>query len=229
MSKHQLTQADQVYYGKARYARAWATLGHPGVRITPQLLAVAYGAIATASANAVSLSQSVSAAASFLLNGALGSGGVATFPTPRNVVAAWTGTSVLTITGTDEYGSIVTENSASGTSHTGKKAFKTITAITSSGAITAATVGTGVQIGLPYRVGVGGLVIAKTDSATDAATLTVADATTATATTGDVRGTVSFAAAPNGTAVQTAYIQIYDPSSKSGAFGILQFGSTDAA
>jgi hypothetical protein len=68
---------------------------------------------------------------------------------PRNVVAAWTGTAVLTITGTDEYGETVVESSASGTSLTGKKAFKTVTDISSSANITSLTVGTGDVIGLP--------------------------------------------------------------------------------
>lgn len=229
MAKHQLTQAEQVYYGKARYNRAYATLGHPGVRVTPQVYFHNFGVIAAASANAIATSQAVGAAASFNINGALASAGVATLPTPRNVVAAWTTASILTITGTDEYGSIMVEVSASGTSHTGKKAFKTITSITSSASITAATVGTGTVIGLPFRAPIGGLLKANTDNANDAATFVPGDATTATGTTGDVRGTVAFAAAPNGTANQTVFFVINDPSTKAGAFGVLQFGSTDAA
>lgn len=72
---------------------------------------------------------------------------------PRNVVAAWTGTAVLTITGTDEYGNVLVESSASSTSLTGKKAFKTVTGISSSANITSLTVGTGDVLGLPFFVG----------------------------------------------------------------------------
>ena len=65
------------------------------------------------------------------------SGGVATFDVPRNVVAAWTTTAVLTVTGT-EYGKVVVESAASGTSMTGKKAFKTVTGVAASTAVTLA-------------------------------------------------------------------------------------------
>lgn len=71
---------------------------------------------------------------------------------PRNVVAAWTGAAVLTVTGKDEYGNTVVESSASGTSFTGKKAFKTITNIETSANITSLTVGTGDVLGLPIYV-----------------------------------------------------------------------------
>lgn len=227
-AKHHLTQAEQVYTGKARYGRAYSRLGRPGVQITPEMYFHSFGVIAAASANAVATSQAVGAGAAFTINGALASGGVATFPTPRNVVAAWTTTSILTITGTDEYGSVMVETSASGTSHTGTKAFKTITSITSSASITGATVGTGVAIGLPYRVDLNGLIVAKQANATDAATFVPAVTTDpATGTTGDVRGTVTFAAAPNGSISYAVYIKIADPSTKVGAYGVKQFGSTD--
>jgi hypothetical protein len=104
-------------------------------------------------ADGIAASQSVAAGASFLLNGALLSGTSMILDVPRNVVAAWTTTSVLTITGKDEYGNVMVEKSASGTSHTGKKAFKEITSVSSTAAITSATVGTGDVLGLPVFVG----------------------------------------------------------------------------
>lgn len=103
-----------------------------------------------ADSDGIAASQSVSSA--FTLNGAYASGGVATLDVPRNVVAAWTTTAVLTITGEDEFGNDLVEVSASGTSHTGKKAFKKITSVTASTAITGATVGTGTVLGLPVFV-----------------------------------------------------------------------------
>jgi hypothetical protein len=228
-SKLLLAKAAEVFYGAVKYARAINSYDRAGVPITPELRFHSFGAIAAASANAIATSQSVGAGAAFSLNGALVSGGVATLPTPRNVVAAWTTASVLTITGTDEYGSIMVEVSASGTSHTGKKAFKTITSITSSAAITLATVGTGTVIGLPFRVDENGLIIAKQAGATDAATFVEADTTSpATGTTGDVRGTVAFAQAPNGAILFAVLIKCADPSTKVGAYGVKQFGSTDS-
>lgn len=80
---------------------------------------------------------------------------------PRNVVAAWTGTAVLTVTGTDEDGTVIVESSASGTSLAGKKAFKTVTGISSSANITSLTVGTGDALGLPVRVTHVGQVLAE--------------------------------------------------------------------
>ena len=111
------------------------------------------GAPATADANGVAESQTVTGAGTaFSLDGALVSNGVAVMDVPRNIVAAWTNTAVLTITGTNVDGNAVVENSASGTSHTGKKAFKTVTSVTTSATITGATVGTGTVLGLPRYV-----------------------------------------------------------------------------
>lgn len=110
------------------------------------------GSPTVAAANNIAASQSVAAGAAFLINGSLLNGVQAILDLPRNVVAAWTTTSVLTITGYDEYNNLMIEKSASGTSHTGKKAFKRISSITSSASITSATVGTGVVLGLPVYV-----------------------------------------------------------------------------
>lgn len=126
----------------------------PGLNNTVDvgLKLVNLGAPSVADADGIAASQSVAAAASFVLNGALADDivtGRMILESPRNVVAAWTTTSVLTITGKDEYGNTVVEQSASGTSHTGKKAFKEITSVSSSASITSATVGTGDVLGLP--------------------------------------------------------------------------------
>lgn len=180
-----------------------------------------FGVIATAVANGVSASQSVGAGASFLINGSLATGGVATFATPRNVVAAWTTASILTITGTDQYGEVMVEVTASGTSHTGKKAFKTITSITSSASITGATVGSGVVIGLPFRIKLRGQIISTEEGG--AVTFVAGDDTAATGTTGDIRGTVAFADAPNGTRRFMVQLTLIDTDTKEQVFGIAQF------
>jgi hypothetical protein len=108
------------------------------------------GSPITADADGFAASQTVTGAGTaFALNGVLVSNGVGINDVPRNVVAAWTNTAVLTITGTDVDGYEMVETSASGTSHTGTKAFKTITSVTTSATVTSATVGQGVAIGLP--------------------------------------------------------------------------------
>lgn len=80
---------------------------------------------------------------------------------PRNVVASWTGAAVITVTGTDEYGDILVESSGSGTSFTGKKAFKTVTDIAVSADVTSLTVGTGAKLGLPVAVRKAGMLLGE--------------------------------------------------------------------
>lgn len=108
-----------------------------------------------ASSNGISASQTVTGAGTAaLLNGALAdaSGNFVDLGVPRNVVAAWTNTAVLTITGVDVHGNAMVEKSASGTSHTGKKAFKKVTSVTTSATITSATIGYGDVLGLPVFI-----------------------------------------------------------------------------
>lgn len=119
-----------------------------------ELLLVNLGAPDTADPNGYVESQDLTSAGVFSVDttvaaalAAAALGGTA--DVPRNVVAAWTTTAVLTVTGTDEYGKTLVESSASGTSFTGKKAFKTVTNISASANITGLTVGTGDVLGLP--------------------------------------------------------------------------------
>lgn len=112
------------------------------------------GAPITADANGYIESQNLTTAGVFSVNTTVAAAlaaaaldGVA--DVPRNVVASWTGTAVLTITGTDEYGNVMKESSGSGTTFTGKKAFKTVTNVETSANITSLTVGTGDVLGLP--------------------------------------------------------------------------------
>jgi hypothetical protein len=147
------------------------------------------GAPDAAAANGISLTQSVTTLIPALLNGAIG----VNLDVPRNVVGAWTGAAIVTVIGLDEYGNVLREASASGTTFTGKKAFKKITSITPVGSITAATFGTGDVIGLPvFLPGAGSVLRELQDGATAAAGTLVPGIRTAggsTATTGDVRGT----------------------------------------
>lgn len=232
-TKSHLTHAVQVFYGAVKYHRFWNIWKHFGVKITPELFWHNFGAPITADPNGVIETQDLTALGVFSgagIAGALAAAGVATFDVPRAVVAAWTGAAVLTVTGTDEYGSIITESSASGTSLTGTKAFKTVTAVSTSADITGLTVGHGDVLGLPYRVDANGLVAARAANAIDAGVFVPAVTTDpATATTGDVRGTFNPAVALNGANTVAVLIKIADPSTKVGAFGIKQFGSTDSA
>lgn len=169
---------------------------------------------AAAAANNICTTQASSGGTNALaINGTLATAGVATPDVVRNVVAAWTTSATITVTGTDFYGQPQTESTAApGSAFTGKKSFKTITAVTFSVAVTAATVGTGVKLGLPFRVDANGLLDALTDSLPDTAYAFVAADTTSPATsiTGDVRGTIAATTAPNGTHLYAVNFRISD-------------------
>ena len=176
------------------------------------------GAPDAASANGLSLSQSVTSGVSANFDGAIGQ----TLDVPRNVVGAWTGTAVVTVTGYDEYGQLMKESSASGTTFTGKKAFKKVTSIVPSANITLATFGTGDVLGLPvFLPGTGNVLRELQDGAVATAGTIVGGIRTAggsTATAGDIRGTYDPNAAADGDKVfqllvslpdnQTAFLQI---------------------
>lgn len=224
-SRHMISRAINLFFGSAQYNRA--NNAKAGVPLTP-LYVQDFGAPATADADGAVASQDLTAAGVFSgagIAGALAAGGVATFDVPRNVVAAWTGAAVITITGTDKYGETIKESSASGTSLAGKKAFKTVTGVAVSANVTALTVGSGDVLGLDYRVDTNGLVFARAANAIDAGTFVPAVTTDpATATTGDVRGTFDPAVALNGSNKVLVGYKIADPSTKVGAFGVAQYG-----
>lgn len=156
----------------------------------------------TSAAAGICASQSVAANANAVINGSLASAGAVLIDVPRNVVAAWTGTAVVTVRGFDEYGQPMIESSASGTSFTGKKAFKRVTRVSFNAAVTLATVGTGDTMGLPIVVPnisfVRQFILDDTNAA--AQTFVGADfATKPSATSGDIRGTATFTNVPDGT------------------------------
>jgi hypothetical protein len=184
------------------------------------------GAPDTADADGYVVSQDLTAAGVFSVSttaaAAIAAAALAgTADVPRNVVAGWTGTAVITITGTDEYGNVVKESSASGTSLAGKKAFKTVTGISVSANVTSLTVGTGDVLGLPVFLPLKGLVYREMeDGALATAGTTLAGVTTlATATTGDVRGTYDPNSACNGSKAFQLLVALPDPSDR----GVAQY------
>ena len=192
----------------------------PNVAVTSAIVVGGQPPIVGA-ANSVALSQGINTGTPGLVNGALATAGVATMDVPRNIIAAWTGTAILTVTGTDYYGQTQTEASPSGTSFTGKKAFATVTSITVSANVTAATVGTGNVFGLPFRVVSGDVYAPSFADAADAGTVVVGDWTpVATSTTGDVRGTYAPAGTLNGAKFVTALIKPWDNTTQVGSFGV---------
>jgi hypothetical protein len=166
------------------------------------LIGLYFGAPAAAAANSVALTQSVAAGGSANLNGARGGN----LDIPRNVVAAWTGTAVATIRGYDVDGQLVSELSASGVAHTGKKAFASITDIRFQNAITALTIGHGLQLGFPSRIAHASQLIYEVKNGVVAAptgATTLGITTASTATSGDVRGTYAPLTPPDGLTAYT--------------------------
>ena len=202
----------------------------PEIAVTvPNLVTVTLGAPAAASANAIATSQSVTVGTTpnAVINGALASGGVATLDGAggRNVVAAWTGTAVVTVRGFDIYGNALTESSGSGTSFTGVKAFARVTQVSFSADVTSATVGTGTVLGLPVFLNGAGYVVRElVDGAipgTGGTFVAGLRNAASTATTADVRGTYAPNQAPN---ASRAY-QLLLLAPNAGYRGIAQFAS----
>ena len=154
---------------------------------------------------------------------------------PRNVTAAINtavGNITVVITGYDEYFVPLSETlaiAASGTAVAGKKAWKYIRsiALTSDGndSAKAINVGFGDVLGLPYKIAAKSDVLSVWfDDAVDTATVVVADATDpATATTGDVRGTVDPNGTLNGAKTLVAYLHVADPNTAAGLVGVTQY------
>ena len=141
----------------------------------------------------------------------------------------------VTITGYDYYGQAMSEviasSASASTTVNGQKAFFQITGITISGGTTGAiTVGTTDILGCPVRFNNRGYISRcgwNNVLAEDAATVVVADATTATTTTGDVRGTVVPSSACDGAkrlvvGVLLTAIQCGPNATRAGALGVTQ-------
>jgi hypothetical protein len=192
---------EEVRVGPTAFRPKGVTSGH--------FLNVSFGTPATASSTLFAASQSISANGSAVLTttGGVNVDGTTVLSFPdyavgRNVVAAWTNSATVTVSGFDVYGKAMTE-SKTGTSFTGVKAFYRITSITASAAVTGFTAGTGVVLGFPFHIsnttgfqfrevvngalaGTAGTFVAGLSSGPSSAT------------TADVRGTYAPNSAPNG-------------------------------
>jgi hypothetical protein len=204
--------SDDLWLGAATgpQSQGWAGPGTVFLGVGPLGRTYIFDAVPAAkSATAVCAAQAIAAAGAASIDGASASGGVATFDYARavNVDSTNVGdtTQTVTVTGTDYWGQAQTETIAlNGTTLVaGEKAFKTITGVIVSAALTGnLTVGNEDIFGLPYRVTDAGYLFRVGWAgalAQDAGTFVAADTATATATTGDVRGTYAPSSAANGT------------------------------
>ena len=201
------------------------TASQPGVFMSPiNVYDIVPIALVT---NGICAQQTLAAAGNALLNGSLASGGTVTLDVPRNVIvdAAGAATAVLTITGADVYGIPMSEAiTLNGTTAVaGKKAFKTITRIAASAAATDFFVGTGDVFGLPIDANTRNYVLTAWNGAfVTTGTFVAADATTATTTTGDVRGTFAPADAADASKRLTLWVFVLDDDTQTGLYGVTQ-------
>lgn len=192
------------------------------------IMLVNLGMPTTVVTTAVAAAQAVAGAANLTLNGTLATAGVVTFDQARAVqmVSSNAGdtTQTAAITGTDEYSVAMHETlTFNGTTVvTGKKAWKTITAVAISAVMTGnASMGNSTTLGIPIYLPEASAVCKESlDGVTaTAGTLVAADRAKATATTGDVRGTYVPNSAPNSARVFQLYVANPDPQ----FLGVTQF------
>ena len=154
--------------------------------------------------------------------------------TPRALqVNTSTTARAITVSGYDYYGQAMTETitvSVAGTPVNGKKAFYQIASATITGSATAVTIGTTDILGLPIRCFDAGFIVKvgwNNTLAQDAGTFVAADMATATATTGDVRGTYVPSSASNGVrrlvmTIAVPAIACGPTATRTGALGVTQ-------
>ena len=202
--------------------------GRPGIATSPY---VTYAVVPDVlDRNGVSTAQQTGGAANLTITGALASGGVATFDVPRNVGIYCAGdinTVVFTVTGTDEYGVAMSEAITGVNAGTveGDKAFKTVTQVATSAAVgTDVEVGTSDTLGFPVAIlNKGQIANIVWNGAVEAySTVTVGDTTTATTTTGDIRGTANVSSATDGTKKLYVHMFLEDTTTAATAYGITQ-------
>lgn len=139
----------------------------------------------------------------------------------------------FTVSGYDYYGQAMTETitvAVAGTAVTGKKAFYQVSSATIAGSATAVVIGTSDVLGIPVRVtNVAYVASVKSNNtlAQDAGTFVAADTSTASATTGDVRGTYTPATASDGIVrtvmgVLLPAIAVGPNATRVGALGVTQ-------
>lgn len=204
------------------------TANQPGVSMSPMFV---YDVVPVAfSATAVAAAQAVAGAGNLTINGASATGGVATFDVARTVSIVSTNagdtTQIATVTGTDAYGLAMSEAITFNgvTTATGQKSFKTVTRVAISAALTGnGSAGSTDVFGFPFRANTRNYVLTAWNGAfVTTGTFAAADATVATTTTNDVRGTYAVPDAADGSKRLTLWMFIFDDDTQTGLYGVTQ-------
>ena len=197
-----------------------------------QVFRVDFGAALAASATVVIATQALATTVLYPLTAAQIVTATLDIPRTLAVKSSTTDTTqVVTVRSLDEYGVAVSESfTLNGTTAVvGLKAVKQVLSIQSNLTL-AGTISIGTNaggFGLPYYLaaqtgtGIGGVLKESQDGATATAGTPVGGVLTlATATTGDVRGTISPNTAPDGTKVYSVYLFVSDAA----FLGVPQYG-----
>lgn len=249
MSKHNVSNANELYWGKGRYAALLGRNGRIGGRMDP-ITKVSLGTPIVADPNALivaatstELPNTETVTYTFPDSGGStpidGANQTGILDYPRNITAAVThGSSIVAMTilvsGKDEYDEDMSELltvTATGTSKTvnGLKAFKKVLTI----AVTAAAdaeantlnMGFGDVLGLPYQLEHESDVLAFYADTTEeklASVFVPAVTVVATTTTGDVRGTVNPDTTLDGSVEFWCWMKIKDVDTKRNLVGVTQ-------
>lgn len=158
-SYHNLSYADVIYQGRARNP-GYNKDGKPQRGMYASLPSrFNFGAVVAPDRNGLVTSVDPASGATLTLNGALVTAGVGIMDTPRCITIYATTdehTKSILATGTDVYGQTMTETIAGPTGNgaikisSGKKAFKTVTSLVTTGDFGTIEVGSGSILGLPF-------------------------------------------------------------------------------
>ncbi len=231
VTRHTVSHADELYRGDAKNRGSANADARRGVQFS-HMKHVRFGAVDVLDVDGVAEAQAVAAAGDLTLNGALVVAGVAIFDVPRaveNDSSSTDTTQTARVYGTDDFGVEMAEDIAFNgtTAVAGLKAFKTVTRVAIDILLAGnATCGTTDVLGLPNKLLALDKIVTATDNGVvDAATIVVADETDpATAVTGDVRGTIDFAQAADGSALLSVLMEVV-ADTETDAYGLAQFTS----
>lgn len=239
-TRHTISHADELYRGNA-FLAGYSPDGRRGTLMS-NIYVKEYGAVAsfdidgivssyvTTGAYTNMLTNTASVCKGALVSSALAS--VVTFDVPRNVIvtACQAEAKNLYVYGTDAYGNDMVETiTVSGSAATsGKKAFKTITKLQTTGAwATTISIGSGNRIGLPFRMANIGRILGLTVDglSTGGYTLVAGHATgtvpSSSNADADVRGTIKPTTVPDSAKLFTV-MMVVDSTTANKAFGQAQ-------
>lgn len=236
MPKHNISHADPCFNGNSGYAAGIAHWERDGQPHTP-FYQFSWDDVAPYNADddALKAAGTITGAGTLTLAGTFVTSGVATMDIPRNITitpaATLAATGSLTFYGTDYYGEAIAEHipiASTTVASQGNKAFKTVTAAVALGTVTiGVSIGSGNKFGLPFALdGIWGIQSFYADTTEELSSATVVPRVTtdpATATTGDVRGTIVPNTTPDGSVIFRVTFTAAGRDTRNNLYGVAQY------